>query len=295
MTNKNLPAQIIELAESRFDKTNPLFDEYIYICSTNTAEETHFHKHHILPRSMFPEHEKTLLNIVNLTYIDHYRVHEILPNICLYAEDVVKMTTALWMLAHKKDTKEFITADQYSELQTNFKNIQSARRKQYFVDNPDAGKEQSERYKQYYAQKPNARQENSERVKAYFRENPEAVIKRSEDQKKVAQNKEYEAKRTASICSYYKSNPDILKVKSDRHKAWHKNNPDKIREISDKQTKFNYEQCDLVTGSVIKTWHPYDILTSIFSISSIRNVCSGRDKSHKGFFWRKIPYTRGAT
>lgn len=37
-------------------------------------------KHHILPRSVFPEYAKCEWNLVNLSYKDHYRVHCLLPD-----------------------------------------------------------------------------------------------------------------------------------------------------------------------------------------------------------------------
>lgn len=58
-----------------------------------------FERHHILPKSLFPEYEKCKSNIVKLTYREHYVAHHLLFNIYKKADDKIgmhKMANA-WM------------------------------------------------------------------------------------------------------------------------------------------------------------------------------------------------------
>ena len=64
--------------------SHPVAQEYIdYIKATalkpkTTKKETLYEKHHILPRSLFPEYDKVKSNIVKLTPYDHYMAHYII-------------------------------------------------------------------------------------------------------------------------------------------------------------------------------------------------------------------------
>lgn len=54
-----------------------LYDDYIKIIDTK-PESSYTEKHHILPKSLFPEFENDVENLVELDFIDHLKAHEIL-------------------------------------------------------------------------------------------------------------------------------------------------------------------------------------------------------------------------
>lgn len=54
-----------------------LYDEYINIIN-KTPISTYTEKHHILPKSLFPEFENDLDNLVELDFMDHLKAHEVL-------------------------------------------------------------------------------------------------------------------------------------------------------------------------------------------------------------------------
>lgn len=85
-----------------FDMDNPLTLEYFELCSKDTEEPKYCHKHHILPKSIYPEFRLSEWNIVKLTYKDHYRAHELLPFICLHEVDRYKMANAWTMMGRFK-------------------------------------------------------------------------------------------------------------------------------------------------------------------------------------------------
>lgn len=80
-----------------FDMDNPLTLEYFELCSEDSAEEF-VHKHHILPKSLFPDHRTSPWNIVKINYKQHVKAHEILPLICLVEKHKHKMVNAYFML-----------------------------------------------------------------------------------------------------------------------------------------------------------------------------------------------------
>lgn len=90
-----------DLIKDVFDLDNPLTLEYFELCSV--AYEGKGEKHHILPQSICPEYSKDSWNIVNLSYQNHYRVHEILPQVCLRIGDYKKMLFAWRLLSNTRD------------------------------------------------------------------------------------------------------------------------------------------------------------------------------------------------
>lgn len=98
-----------------FDMDNPLTLEYFELCSKDTDEPKYFERHHILPKSIFPLFRKHKQNLVNLSYQNHYRCHEILPSICLGTDHKRKMLSAWWVICHTKD-KMYVSSDNYQEL-----------------------------------------------------------------------------------------------------------------------------------------------------------------------------------
>lgn len=98
-----------------FDMDNPLTLEYFELCSKDTDEKVYTEMHHVLPKSIYPEHAKSKWNIVRLTYKDHYRVHEVLPQIITIEEFRLKMLRAWWLMTTSKKSKS-ISGDDYEEL-----------------------------------------------------------------------------------------------------------------------------------------------------------------------------------
>lgn len=61
----------------------------------NVSEKIYIHKHHILPRSLFPEYTKLQSNIVNLSYRLHFIAHYILWKMT----DTIQMALAFHFMA----------------------------------------------------------------------------------------------------------------------------------------------------------------------------------------------------
>jgi hypothetical protein len=64
------------------------------------------------------------------------------------------------------------------------------RKKQYFIDHPEAGKEYGEKMKQYYIDHPEEREKQGEIMKQIYRDNPEIQMRNSERQLKRFENPE---------------------------------------------------------------------------------------------------------
>ena len=64
--------------------------------------ETSYERHHILPRSLAPEHASDKTNIVRLTYREHFVCHALLVRMLVNKEHRNKMSYALWRLLHKR-------------------------------------------------------------------------------------------------------------------------------------------------------------------------------------------------
>lgn len=110
-----------EMWKDVFDLDNPLTLEYFELCSKATEEPKYFERHHILPKSIWPEYDKCKWNKVKLSYQDHYRAHELLPLICLNRYDASKMARA-WQLISVKHG-EFVDMTKYDLLRTLHKNM----------------------------------------------------------------------------------------------------------------------------------------------------------------------------
>lgn len=102
-----------------FDMENPLTLEYFEICNKDTDEPKYFEKHHILPRCMFKEYIRSNWNSVKLTYENHYRVHEILPKICINLRHVKQMLLA-WNLMSRISNMVDIDSGTFSDLKKMF-------------------------------------------------------------------------------------------------------------------------------------------------------------------------------
>lgn len=106
-----------------FDMDNPLTLEYFELCDTlSDVGEVH----HILPRSMFPEYIKALWNLVKISHRDHYKAHEILPQIVINDNHKTSMLRA-WYMMCSMTNGEYIDSVKYEELRLDFSRRQSAR------------------------------------------------------------------------------------------------------------------------------------------------------------------------
>ena len=70
--------------------------------------------HHILPEKLYPEYSNCKWNVVNLSYEDHYRVHELLP-FMLEGKPRGSMLYA-WNMMCGRTQGEFIDKLKYAEL-----------------------------------------------------------------------------------------------------------------------------------------------------------------------------------
>lgn len=71
-------------------------------------------KHHILPRSIYPEHASEKWNLIRLSYTNHYKVHELLPYM-VEGAGKYKMLCA-WNLICGITKGKFVDVDRYVEL-----------------------------------------------------------------------------------------------------------------------------------------------------------------------------------
>ena len=90
--------------------------------------------HHIVPRSIDPSVIKELNNLVHLTLREHYICHLLLPKMLKSTYHYSKMVFALNQIAskhgHGKNSKA------YSAAKSRFREENSQKGKQYFIDNP---------------------------------------------------------------------------------------------------------------------------------------------------------------
>lgn len=101
-----------DMWEGRF-ADNELTAKYFEICLrtyTGVGE-----KHHILPKSMWPEFRSAKWNLVNLSFEDHYEAHILLARICILKADSVKMLHA-WNVMSNNGGINLISASEYAEL-----------------------------------------------------------------------------------------------------------------------------------------------------------------------------------
>jgi hypothetical protein len=89
-----------EMIKDVFDLDNPLTLEYFELCSTPYEGNEYSEKHHILPKSMFPDFVKCKWNLVRLTAKQHYMAHYYLKDIVLSDENKSKMLQA-WVVVCK--------------------------------------------------------------------------------------------------------------------------------------------------------------------------------------------------
>jgi hypothetical protein len=87
-------------------------DEYLRIVSEDHTGKGEVH--HILPETLYPEYRNETWNKVNLSYRNHYRVHELLP-FMLEGKQKGSMLYA-WNMMRGRTGEDFVDADRYDEL-----------------------------------------------------------------------------------------------------------------------------------------------------------------------------------
>jgi hypothetical protein len=137
------------------------------------------------------------------------------------------------------------------------KQKQSVRRKKYFEDNPEVGKEHGEKIKKYYEKNPEVKKQQSEAKKKYYEYNPEAIQQAIERSKKQFEN------------------------------------PQARRNLSDGKGKNKPFDVFTKDGTFVKTFcyqfEAKNYLQKEHNITSKINVCqvlSGHQKSSKGFVFK---------
>lgn len=101
-----------EMWKDRF-ADNEFTTKYFELCSEPFDGKGE--KHHILPRSMWPEYASCSWNLVNLSYQDHYQAHEMLSKICLCEIDRGKMVKSLWIITNRY-SGDIISPEDYEKL-----------------------------------------------------------------------------------------------------------------------------------------------------------------------------------
>ncbi|AZV00952.1 homing endonuclease [Escherichia phage vB_EcoM_005] len=102
-----------------------LTDEYLAVVSKPPKTE-YTEKHHILPRSLFPEYENTPENIVSIDVLDHLEAHAILAK----TKDP-KMILAFWIMFSSSERRNLNLSEEelkikYEEARIEMKRVKSA-------------------------------------------------------------------------------------------------------------------------------------------------------------------------
>lgn len=288
-----------------FDMNNPLTLEYFELCDKDTDELKYFEKHHILPKSIFPEYTKSEWNLVRLTYQNHYKAHEILAQICISEQHSISMLHAWNIIAHKAYAK--IDAITYSILRENRVNALT-------------GKKQSQEHVDRRTSKLIGLKRSEEQIKEMSRIRmgskllESTKIKISESLTGRTQSKENIEKRASKIrgrkyteehCKNMSKGftPEIRKRMSEIRLGT-TNSEETRKHISESLTgrshsrseiyahqKFSYLQYDK-TGILISCFAGWvELRENNFNGKCVSAVCNGYRKTYKGFVWKKIPKT----
>lgn len=136
-----------------FDMENPLTLGYFELVDKSTNEETYCENHHILPKSIWPEYDRRVWNKVRLTYKDHFRVHEILPFICLQKKHKEQMICA-WSRMSTMKNGVVVTQNDYEVL----RKMHSDHKREWMSENsPTKGVGHSDETRKKIAEKAKGR------------------------------------------------------------------------------------------------------------------------------------------
>jgi hypothetical protein len=108
----------------------------------------------------------------------------------------------------------------------------SEKRKKYFEEHPEAGKEHSERMKKYFEENPEAGKEHSERMKKYF-DNPETRLKHSEIKKHIFEENPEARKEASERMKKYYENPEATQKNREAQKKYHEEHPEARERMSE--------------------------------------------------------------
>lgn len=244
-----------------FDMNNPLTLEYFEICNNDTNEPKYFEKHHILPKSMFKEFVKCGWNLVNLSYRNHYRAHEILPFICIQKPHIAKMSYAWAITCYTKDTSKFIDVALYEQLKILQKTPKSKETRSKM--SASCTGELNHNYNKKLSDETRAKMSDSRRGEKH---NMYGIPKSEETKSKISK---------ALLLNNPKKGVKLSKEECDSMSLW--------------LSRYYYEQYSL-EGELVKSWESIKDIenNSNFLRSSISSVCSGKRKSHGGFIWKKV-------
>ena len=98
---------------------NEFTDEYFKICASPYIGKGE--RHHILPTSVYPEYTKCKWNIVNLSFYNHYKAHELLPFMVDKDDKNRRSYLAAWNIMKHLSNGEVIDSTRYAELKIDFK------------------------------------------------------------------------------------------------------------------------------------------------------------------------------
>lgn len=161
---------------------------------------------------------------------------------------------------------------------------------QFYIDNPEAGKEHGERMKKHF-ENPEARQKYSESQKKRF-ENPEARQQNSEAQKKRFETPEIRVEMSKRMIKYHQENPETRQRMSEIKKQFYIDNPGVRRKLS---STCQHNPFDVFTihGTFIKTFtyqfEAKEYLQTEYNITStfkISEVLAGTRRSSAGFVFK---------
>lgn len=275
--------------EGRF-ADNELTAKYFEICSKSYDGKGE--KHHVLPRSMWPEYEFCDWNLVNLSVENHYKAHEILPCICLDVCDRKNMLLAWNMMCGK-------TSGMYADIASVVK-LRDMKQKSFSgsgnpmygmsgelapafgrkktpeeaMMNADASRKYS-----YECYKP-----NGEFVKLYPRISDVVTDGFSKNLTIRAANGSTKSHRGF----IWKRIPTVVKVERNfisREEAKRRG----IEKMRETKSSCSYLQYDEKGNFVMLYPRLKDIVSSGLERSSIDRCCNTHHLRYKGYFWRKTP------
>lgn len=277
-----------EMWLGRFED-NELTANYFEICSV--VHEGKGERHHILPRSMWPEYEFCDWNVVNLSVENHYKSHEILPQVCLDDFDRQNMLFAWNMLNGK--VKGIYGSESVEVLrQMRIESLRGEGNPMFGTKgslSPNFGKKRDEETKLRNADA--ARQYSFEcytkdglLVKTYSRildVLEDGFVKNLVFRAANGSTKSHKGFIWKRIPKLVRPSPKIVSIeeKLKRHKF----------NRSECQSKWSYVQMTK-EGAFLQVFARLrDVVLAGFNRSHVDSCCQGRSKSHKGFRWRKIP------
>ena len=220
-----------EMWEGRF-VDNEMTAEYFDICSK--PYDGVGEKHHILPKSLWPEFSKAKWNLVNLSYRNHYKAHELLTQICSLASDRQKMALAWSHMRKSIDGDVFITEERYAELRDANRHLYSGENHPMYgkTHTSEVVEAMTQRSKEQWSC-PELRVKQSETIKGLWEE-PEYRERMTEINRRIAKDPNRIAKHSAKMKEIwsddeYKANmmeifkarcadPEFIKGMSDRQK-----------------------------------------------------------------------------